>query len=81
MGALLLKLRRRSAPPADAPDPRAEELRQRLDEARAVAVDREEFEAGETTVDQAEPTGADLEERRRRVHEAGRAAIDDLSAD
>lgn len=81
MGALLLKLRRKPKLPADAPDPRADELRQRLDEARAAAGDREEFEAGETTVDQAEPTGGDLEERRRRVHESGRAAIDDLNAD
>jgi hypothetical protein len=78
VGAVLL--RRRSAPePAPAapgPDPRAEELRQKLAEAREAAEHEDEFEAagmgGETIV---EP---DVDEARRRVHEAGRAKAEDI---
>jgi hypothetical protein len=49
-------------------------LRRKLAESRAIVDEREEFEAAETTVDQApEPVG-DPESRRRAVHESGRAA-------
>jgi hypothetical protein len=42
------------APPVEErPDPRADELRQKLAEARAAVDEREEFEAGETPVDEA----------------------------
>ncbi len=51
-GALYRKLRRRK-PPAE-PDP-ASELRHKLDESRAITQERDEFEAGEVPVDQAEP--------------------------
>jgi hypothetical protein len=54
----------------------ADELRTRLAEARAAGDDREEFEAGETPVDEAVPLDPDA--RRRAVHEQGRAAIDDM---
>lgn len=65
-----------AAPPAPSPaDPRAEELRAKLAEARSVADDREEFESGETPVDEAEPV-ADPEARRRSVHDAGRSAVE-----
>ena len=57
-----------------APETRAAELRQKLDEARS-ADDREEFEAAETTVDQAE---VPLDDRRRDVHERARAAVDEM---
>ncbi len=57
-------------------DPRAEELRQKLDEARAVVEERDEFESAETPVDQADPGSP--EDRRRAVHEQGRAAVDDM---
>jgi hypothetical protein len=68
-----------SQPPRveEQPDPRAEELRQKLAEARAAVDEREEFESGETPVDRApdpEPDLADLDERRRRVHERARAS-------
>jgi hypothetical protein len=70
-----------SAPPPveEQPDPRAEELRQKLAEARAAVDEREEFEAAETPVDQApdpepEPEPTDVDERRRRVHERARAS-------
>jgi hypothetical protein len=69
---------RRPRQPGVAPDPRAEELRQRLAESRAIVEEREEFEAAELTVDLAEPAPEDPESRRRGVHEAGRAAIEQM---
>jgi hypothetical protein len=68
--------RRKHQPVEDArPDPRAEELREKLAESRAIVAEREEFEAAETTVDKAEPL-ADPEARRRAVHESARAAAE-----
>ncbi len=68
-------------PPSAQPaaDTRAEELRAKLAESRAIADERDEFEAAETTVDRAEPVG-DPQTRRRDVHEAGRDAIDRMRA-
>lgn len=63
--------------PEPEPDPRAEELRVRLAEAKAAGSDRDEFEAGETTVDASEAS-VDLAARRRSLHEQGRAAIDEM---
>ena len=54
-------------------DPRAEALRAKLAEGKEIVEEREEFEAGETPVDE-----ADLDERRRRVHEAARAAVEEM---
>ena len=73
-------VKRRRPAPAPAADPRAAELRQKLAEARDIADERDEFEAAETTVDRAEPT-ADLEARRREVHERGRAAAEEMRGD
>ena len=67
-------VRRRPRPEAES-DPRAEELRARLDESRAVVDDREEFEGAETTVDAVDAV-PEPEERRRAVHAEGRAAVD-----
>jgi hypothetical protein len=67
--------RRRRPEPSD---PRAEELRQRLAEARELSDERDEFEAGETTVDQAEPATPDADARRREVHEAARATAEQM---
>ena len=63
------------APVDEGPDPRAEELRQRLEEAKPLVEEREQerFEAGEQTVDEADP-----EAKRRDVHERARAAIDEM---
>jgi hypothetical protein len=58
-------------------DPRADELRARLDESRAVVDDREEFEGAETTVDAVEAV-PEPEERRRSVHAEGRAAVEKM---
>jgi hypothetical protein len=77
-GLYRLLARRRPAPvfeepPAPEPreDPRAEELRRRLVEARTMVEEREEFESAETPVDRAEPA-PEVDERRRRVHDEGR---------
>lgn len=73
-GAARLLRRRRDSNTVLQADPAAE-LRTKLAEAREAASDRDEFEAGETPVDQAaEPSSVD--DRRRSVHEAGREAID-----
>jgi hypothetical protein len=55
-------------------DPRAAELRRKLAESRTMVAEREEFEAAETSVDQAEAAPAEVEDRRRRVHDEGHAA-------
>jgi hypothetical protein len=75
--ALFGFLRRRREQPI-APDPRAEELRRKLADSRAVVAEREEFEAGELTVDRAEPAPEDPESRRRSVHEVGRATVEQM---
>ena len=69
-------LRRRSRP---ASDPRADELRRKLDESRTLVDERGEFESGETAVDEAEP--ATLEEKRAAVHERGQAAAREMRGD
>ena len=75
-GALVRRRKAAAPAPTPEPDPRAAELRARLAEARAAGDDREEFEAGETPVDQAVTLEPDA--RRREVHEQGRAAIDEM---
>ena len=77
IAARKLRTRRPEPVPDAGPDPRADELRQRLAEARDMAGEREEFEEAETTVDQAEAS-VDLADRRRAVHERGRAAAEEM---
>jgi hypothetical protein len=60
-----------------APDTRADELRQRIADSRAIVDERDSFEEAETPVDEA----PDPEARRREVHERGRAAIDRMRGD
>ena len=43
--------------------------------------EREEFEGAELTVDRAEPAPEDPESRRRVVHEAGRATLEQMRGD
>ncbi|TML04968.1 MAG: hypothetical protein E6G36_04235 [Actinobacteria bacterium] len=74
--ALFGFLRRRREPAVAVQDPRAEELRRKLEESRAIVEERDEFEAAELTVDLAEPAPEDPESRRHAVHEAGRAAVE-----
>jgi hypothetical protein len=83
-----LRARSEQLPPAEEerPDPRADELRHKLAEARAAVDERDDFEAAETPVDEieevappvlqpeAEPEPQDLDERRRRVHDRAKAS-------
>ena len=72
----ILRRRKQAAQePESGPDPRADELRRKLAESRAIVEEREEFEAAETPVDQAHAPD-DPETRRRAVHESGRAAVE-----
>jgi hypothetical protein len=71
-GVAYRALRRRPRPAAD---PRADELRRKLDESKQVVDDRAEFESGETPVDQAEVS---LDAKRRAVHERGQAAAREM---
>jgi hypothetical protein len=64
--------------PEPAPDPRADELRDKLAEAREVVAEREEAEEAETPVDEAEAPGEDLEERRKKVHAHGHAVAGEM---
>ena len=80
--ARFLRGRRRPSP-ADL-DPRAGELRERLAESRAVVAEREEFEAGETAVDEVglvaedAENQLDVEERRKEIHERARGAAEEM---
>ena len=73
--AVYRKLRPSPAPsPEPADDPRAEELRRKLEESRTVAEEQHEDVASpETPVDE-----ADVESRRAAVHERARAAADEM---
>src|ERR1043165_4593830 len=62
--------------PPPGPDPRADELRRRLDESREIVDERDEFESAETPGDQAQP--GDVGARRDAVHERARAAAEEM---
>ena len=66
---------RKPTQPEPPGDPRADELRRRIDESRGLEDEREEFESAETPVDEADP-----ETRRKHVHERGRAAVERMQA-
>ncbi len=75
LGSRLFRRQPTSTPlpePAPEPDPRADELRQRIAEAREVVDERDTFEEAEVTIDEA----PDPASRRRDVHDRGRAALD-----
>jgi membrane-bound lytic murein transglycosylase B len=87
--AFLLGRRRAGAQPVEEipVDPRAEELRHKLAEARQAGVDEAEFEAagmGAETIVADEPSrrepppGDEFEAMRRRVHEEARAAAEEM---
>ena len=79
LGAAGMAYRALRRKPKAAADPRADELRRKLDESKPLVDEREEFEAGETTVDEADaPT---LDEKRAAVHEHGQAAVRDMRGD
>jgi hypothetical protein len=74
--AALGLIRRRRGPRSPAVDPRADELRRKLDESRSIVEEREEFEGAELPIDRAEPAPEDPASRRRAVHEAGRSTVE-----
>jgi hypothetical protein len=61
--------------PSTAADPRADDLRRKLDESKPLVGERDEFESGETTVDEVESS---VDEKRTSAHERGRAAVDEM---
>jgi hypothetical protein len=61
-----------------AADPRAEELRRKLAESRALVGERDEFEAAEPTVEQTEHAPDDPDRRRREVHETARTVAQQM---
>jgi hypothetical protein len=71
-GAVYRKIRRKKRDPE--PD-HAADLRRKIDESRALVEERDEFEAAEVPVDQAEPG---IDERRREAHERAQASIDEM---
>jgi hypothetical protein len=74
-------LRNKATPapePPPTPDPRADELREKLAEAREVVAEREEAEAAETPVNEAEAPGEDIAERRKKVHAHGHAVAGEM---
>lgn len=76
LGAAGVAYRALRGRPRPAADPRADELRRKLDESKPLVDEREEFESGETAVDEAE--SATLEEKRAAVHERGHAAAREM---
>lgn len=69
-------MRRRREPDEGDVDPRAEELRRKLEESRELVEERDEFEGAELTVDLAEPAPEDPESRRRAVHDSARETVE-----
>ncbi len=86
LARLLLGRRRPAALPARRPigepaaDPRAAELRAKLAESKPIVGERAEDESAEPPAAAAE-LGLDLDERRRQVHETGRAAAERMRRD
>ena len=74
-GVAYRAVRKQPAPDAaeKVPDPRADELRRKLDESKPLVEEREQFESGETPVDE-----ATLEEKRAALHEQGQAAVREM---
>jgi hypothetical protein len=77
------------APPVAEADPRAEALRAKLDEAREAepeveagpeAPEEQEASSAAEPEPEPEPEVADPEERRRSVHDHGRAALEEMRA-
>ena len=75
--AVYRRMRHASVAAEPVEDPRAAELRERLEESRAVVDERDEFESAETPVDEVE-ADASPEDRRRAVHERGKAAAEQM---
>jgi hypothetical protein len=77
-GATAYRALRRRPPAPVVPEPHVEALKTKLAEARVVAEEREEFEAAETPIDQAENVPPELDDRRRSVHDRGRKVAEEM---
>jgi hypothetical protein len=77
-GATAYRFLLRRPPQSTAPEPHVEALKSKLAESRVVAEDREEFEAAETPIDEAESVPPQLGDRRASVHERGRQLADQM---
>ena len=77
-GAAAYRALTRRAPAPIVPEPHAEALKARLAESRTVVDEREEFEAAETPIDQAEPVPSEVGDRRRSVHDRGRQVAEEM---
>ena len=68
-------LKRHPEPAVEAPDPRADELRRRIDEAKPLVEEheQEQFSSGEQPVDEADPDA-----KRRALHDRARAAAEEM---
>ena len=73
LGAAGVAFRALRRHPSPAADPRADELRRKLDESKPLVEEREQFESGETPVDE-----ATLQEKRAALHEQGQAAVREM---
>ena len=77
-GAAAYRALTHRGPAPAVPEPHVEALKARLAESRSVVDEREEFEAAETPVDEAEPVPTEVEDRRKQVHQKARAAADKM---
>jgi hypothetical protein len=91
LGAYVLGRRGATVPGAGpGADPRAEDLRRKLAEAREAVPDEEDFEAagmaGETQIEEQSPpinpaaamSGGDVDEVRKRIHEEARRSAEEM---
>jgi hypothetical protein len=76
LGAAGVAYRRLRREPAASADPRADELRRKLDESKTIVEEPDELDTAETTIDQVEP--ASVDEKRAAAHERARAAVDEM---
>ena len=76
LGAAGVAYRALRRQPTPAADPRADELRRKLEESKPLVEEREEFESGETAVDAVD--AATLDEKRAAAHERGQAAVREM---
>ena len=77
-GAAAYRAITKRAPAPSMPEPHVEALKTKLAEARVAADDREEFEAAETPIDQAESVPPEIAARRESVHARGREAAEQM---
>jgi len=77
-GAAAYRALTRRGPAPAVPEPHVEALKARLAESRSVVDEREEFEAAETPIDEAEPVPTEVGDRRRSVHERGRHVAEEM---